>query len=476
MNVGHDSTDSAELTKAFSAAASVPNFYLFFSFDMNYFSTSGSGDSILNDYLVPFANSSAYYLHEGQVFVPNWNDVSLVPQDNWGGGVLSWAAWGDKGRTTDMTTDSDVAYRAAATKAGLSYVAPVGAILFVQVAASNRDEVPDFIEISTCNDCGEAHYLGNLHDRTPILMLSVYYNWWFKAGSAPTITSELVVWYYRLHPAGATASSDSLAQPAYATTLGDTIFAVALIPTGSKASTLVITTPASFVRLEHIPLPVLTDNPRTSTAGGYATAAQDVSEGINLISVNFAAGSTGIAHSSGNEILSGTGADINASPATYDFNFVCYILSADAAPSSTGSTSSGSISSATTGSAATTDSGPSEGQTKTSVIGSASPSSTSSRTPTSSVSGSDSTGATGPSSSTDDDSSRSSSSLTAPGWLGLQAWEWLCILGVALVLLGGLVSAERRRSWPDKAATWRKDDSTSSTEGSNTDDEGTSTD
>ncbi|GAA5918898.1 hypothetical protein JCM5296_000273 [Sporobolomyces johnsonii] len=181
MNVGHDSSDSAQLAKAFSAAATVSDFYLFFSFDMNYFSTSGSSDSILNEYLVPFADSSAYYLYEGQVFVstfsgevagtfldgaasfadsntawstlldnaksalgkdiyfvPNWNDVSLVPQNTWGGGIMSWAAWGAEGRTTAMTTDSDVAYRAAATKAGLSYMAPVAAFFFVHVAASNN--------------------------------------------------------------------------------------------------------------------------------------------------------------------------------------------------------------------------------------------------------------------------------------------------------------------------------------------------
>ncbi|GAA5953555.1 hypothetical protein JCM21900_006202 [Sporobolomyces salmonicolor] len=318
MNVGHDSTDSAELTKAFSAAASVPDFYLFFSFDMNYFSTSGSSDTILNDYLVPFANSSAYYLHEGQVFVstfsaevagtfldgaggfedsntawstlldntksalgkdvtssPTPNDVSLVPQDNWGGGVLSWAAWGDKGRTTDMTTDSDVAYRAAATKAGLSYVAPVAAFSFVHVAASN-----------------------NYVLQSNNFLFSNHYSDLIKLDPGSDFIEILI--FVRL------------AEPAYAETLGDTIFAVALIPTGSKASKLVVTT------------------------GGSAEAAQDVSEGVNLISVNFVAGSTGISlqDSSGNETLSGTGADINASPATYDFvQLRCYILPADATPS-----------------------------------------------------------------------------------------------------------------------------------------------
>ncbi|GAA5920113.1 hypothetical protein JCM5296_004040, partial [Sporobolomyces johnsonii] len=223
--------------------------------------------------------------------------------------------------------------------------------------------------------------------------------------------------------------------------------------------------------------------------GGSATAAQDVSEGVNLISVNFVAGSTGISlqDSSGNEILSGAGADINASPSTYDFNFLCYVLPANATPStylsgtstssnsSTASTSSALISQATTGSAGSTGSGTSKGQTETSADVSGSHS-TFPASPASSGSGSTGTSGSsatpGSSSSTGGDSSTGSSTLPSTGWLGLKTWEWFCIIGLVLVLLAGVFVHLAKMH--GAAAPSEKDDSTS-TDGSSTDDDGTST-
>ncbi|BGO89634.1 hypothetical protein NBRC10512_001513 [Rhodotorula toruloides] len=394
LNVGHDSTDPAQLAKAFSAAKS-SSFKLFFSFDMNYFSKPASSDTILSDYLGKYGGNDAHLLYNGKVFVstfsgevpgtfldgagsftesnakwtdllakaksaigkdiqcaadahdsfvPDWNDVNLVAQNKWGGGVMSWAAWGDKGRTTAMTTASDQAYIAAASKANLAYLAPVAAFFFVHVAAGNNyvlnsndfllpadlialNPGPAYVELLSWNDFGESHYLGPVrasagvpsgatayadtkHDHLPMLWLSAYYNIWFKSGSPPPISTECLVWWYRPHPAKVSATSDPLSAPQYAETLDDKVFAAIFVPQGSKARKVVI------------------------NAGGQAQS-QDVKEGVNLVSVTFQVGKTRISlvDSSNKELLSGSGADIVATPSSFDFNFRSYIFPKDATAS-----------------------------------------------------------------------------------------------------------------------------------------------
>jgi hypothetical protein len=68
MNVGNDDSDADQLAKAFAAAAET-SFYLFYSFDMNYFTASGSSDTLLNTYLTPYLANSAYYLVDGAALV-----------------------------------------------------------------------------------------------------------------------------------------------------------------------------------------------------------------------------------------------------------------------------------------------------------------------------------------------------------------------------------------------------------------------
>lgn len=72
LNVGHDSTDPAQLAKAFSAAKSSA-FKLFFSFDMNYFSKPGSSDAMLSDYLTKYGGHDAHFLYSGKVFVSTFS-------------------------------------------------------------------------------------------------------------------------------------------------------------------------------------------------------------------------------------------------------------------------------------------------------------------------------------------------------------------------------------------------------------------
>lgn len=131
MNVGHDTTDPAQMEKAF-AAAEAGDFKLFFSFDMVYFGKAGGTDWILNDYLGKYGKHHAHYLYNNKVFVstfsgeisgrwlndagsfdaanqawtalfkqsgldifyaPNWNDDSLVSQNVWGGAAFHWFGW-----------------------------------------------------------------------------------------------------------------------------------------------------------------------------------------------------------------------------------------------------------------------------------------------------------------------------------------------------------------------------------------------
>ncbi|GAA5841515.1 hypothetical protein JCM11251_001246 [Rhodosporidiobolus azoricus] len=419
MNVGNDDSDPAQMTKAFSAASS-SSFSLFFSFDMNYFATPGSSDAILNKYLKPFAAHGAHYLWEGKVmvstfsgetsgtsldgtgsfedsnekwktlldhaagelgkevravsaslvsstdvsktqiaYVPDWNNVALVSSQSYGGGIMSWAAWGDRGRADVMTTASDesessctLLSRARADQAlpTLASTSPpptpplcetlrtlepsalgfwLSPTLLIQEDLINLDPGPAAIDLLSWNDFGEAHYLGPVResagipglstkyidttrDHTPMLWLSAYWNLWFTNGSPPRIKSECVIWYHRPHPAAATASSDELGKPEYAETLGDKIFAVVFVPSGSRAAELVIIT------------------------GGQATDGQDVKEGINLVSADFSPGATAVSlqDSSGNVLLAGAGVEVTDSPATHDYNFRAYIVPEDCTASS----------------------------------------------------------------------------------------------------------------------------------------------
>ncbi|KAJ8295496.1 Phosphoserine aminotransferase 2, chloroplastic [Rhodotorula toruloides] len=570
LNVGHDSTDPAQLAKAFSAAKS-SSFKLFFSFDMNYFSKPASSDTILSDYLGKYGGNDAHLLYNGKVFVstfsgevpgtfldgagsftesnakwtdllakaksaigkdaadahdsfvPDWNDVNLVAQNKWGGGVMSWAAWGDKGRTTAMTTASDQAvhlsvpslntqrstdpavtqYIAAASKANLAYLAPVAAFFFVHVAAGNNYVLnsndfllpadlialnpgvrtvaavsrrspltlsiqPAYVELLSWNDFGESHYLGPVrasagvpsgatayadtkHDHLPMLWLSAYYNIWFKSGSPPPISTECLVWWYRPHPAKVSATSDPLSAPQYAETLDDKVFAAIFVPQGSKARKVVI------------------------NAGGQAQS-QDVKEGVNLVSVTFQVGKTRISlvDSSNKELLSGSGADIVATPSSFDFNFRSYIFPKDAtastcfgsgavagtatgAPPSSGiatSAMSSKMSSAPASGSSTSSSAPSDDTTVASIL---QPSQSQSLAPSPLLT----------SAAPSDDSSTSSLPSTS---FGVPAYGWIVAGVIILVLLLLIVFAATRSKPAERARSGQTMDESDGGDGDGTSD------
>ncbi|GAA5927006.1 hypothetical protein JCM10213_005549 [Rhodosporidiobolus nylandii] len=177
--------------------------------------------------------------------------------------------------------------------------------------------------------------------------------------------------------------------------------------------------------------------------GGKASASQDVVEGLNLLSVEFSAGATGVSlqDSTGAELLSGSGSDIQDSPSSYDYNFKSYIVPDTATASAfldISSPSPGDSASLTQSSRAASET--TEPATQTIVGGNgASAASTSPRASTSSDGGPRSTvspDAAASASSRDDGelpaggtTSSSALDITAAG---LPLWGWLAgILGFA---------------------------------------------
>ncbi|ORY45022.1 glycosyl hydrolase family 71-domain-containing protein [Leucosporidium creatinivorum] len=508
MNVGHDTTDSDQMTKAFAAAEAV-GFKLFFSFDMVYFSNADGSRWIYDEYLTPFGPSSAHYTYDSKIFVstfsgevdgryldaassfddsntawstlfdkvksglgldvyyaPDWNDVSKVPSNTWGGAQMFWEAWPAKGSADDLTLDTANSYMSACTSAGLDLLAPVGAFFQVHQNSGNNyvynsnnfllpnhytdlinmSPGPQFIELLSWNDFGEAHYLGPVRssagipsgaegyatdkfDHTPMLTLSAYYNSWFVNGAPPTIKTEGIVWWYRPHPKDLVASSDSVDKPEGADTMDDSIYVAVLIPSGSSAANVII------------------------TVGGTAGDPTAVSEGVNLIQADLKAGDTAVelVDSSGNSLLSGSGDSIASSIETYNFNYHCYVLPADADASTLfdmGSTASGATGTTSKTSMTTiTAARESRSATATAAVNTGTSSGATSSAAATSGSGSGSNGDTtssaaktsstssGSTSTSDSSSDSSSSSPLSAEYMGLKMYWWIAIIAAIPVLL-----------------------------------------
>ncbi|GAA5848711.1 hypothetical protein JCM8547_004603 [Rhodosporidiobolus lusitaniae] len=298
--------------------------------------------------------------------------------------VGNWFGNGGIGSSDQVTADADKTWREQTNDRGIDYWAPVSAHFSVhQVADRNyvysggdfllpthysslinlNGSAPDYIEFITFSDWGESTYMGPVrnnssppsetldtalyvdgHDHQPFLILSAYYNYWYKAGnggSPPTITSEAIFWWHRGHPVNLVATNDPLPKPDGAEALTDTIYCVVLVPAGSSASKLVITT------------------------GGQAGEGQDVVEGVNLIMADFTTGETGVSlqDADGNELLSGAGQTIVGESEIYDFNYYAFSVPAGVAASdfldiaSSSSSSKVAVSSTATGSVSATQSG-----------------------------------------------------------------------------------------------------------------------
>ncbi|KAF1353872.1 glycoside hydrolase [Delphinella strobiligena] len=185
----------------------------------------------------------------------------------------------------NLTTAADVAFKAALNVAGKTgpYMMAISPwqfkdlndgdsanswvsysdTLFAQRlhAVANSLFEPDIIEVLTWNDFGESHYLRDLPSFTdtsakdyvtysdgmnnyvdgmnhaPWRIIAKYYIAWWKTGSAPVITGDQVVYWYRIHPKAAVctggASTGSIRNYEYPV---DAVFAWALVKEAATIS------------------------------------------------------------------------------------------------------------------------------------------------------------------------------------------------------------------------------------------------
>jgi hypothetical protein len=284
-----DSYTDAVLEKAYTAAAAVGNFSLFLSFDY------ASGGPWPMDRVITtvntYKNKPAQFYYQGKplvstfegtsnvndwasikaatgcFFIPSWTSLGptgfAADLDKVDGG-FSWDAWpvGAEGKTTD----NDQAWIKAL--AGKPYMMPVAPWFYTNLPQWDKNWLwrgddlwfdrwqqvielqPDFVEIITWNDYGEAHYIGPIHSQGIPQGASSYvvnnpHDAWrtllpvyidaYKSGNAtqstntssqlPTRdttspTKDTITYWYRLNPSnsgssgGTTGNNPSMGQPA----------------------------------------------------------------------------------------------------------------------------------------------------------------------------------------------------------------------------------------------------------------------
>ncbi|KAK9454022.1 glycosyl hydrolase family 71-domain-containing protein [Dipodascopsis uninucleata] len=220
----NDINNAKSLSNFFKAAAEV-GFKGFFSFDYN--SDGIWSVSEVVDLISQYSGNTAYFHYLGRplvstfeggpeesnwtcikekikeiFFIPEWSDQGpAVATNNVADGALSWDAW-PTGPTT-MNTSNDKAYMTAL--GSKPYIMPVS---------------PWFYSIISWNDYGESHYIGPLHSNEGLVAeyggapfdyaADMPHDGWrsilpylierYKMGVPPTITSDIVVVWYRKTP------------------------------------------------------------------------------------------------------------------------------------------------------------------------------------------------------------------------------------------------------------------------------------
>jgi len=218
-------------------------------------------------------------------FVPNWSGVdgnTVFSNNPVMDGIFSWIAW--PGPTEDPTTlnQFDSLYISKSHAVGKTYMAPASPWFYAHVQNWNKNYLykseflwtarwtqllslnPDFIEIITWNDWGESHYIGPLetdqgnipagagpyvngfpHDALRAVL--PYFIQYYKTGSKPAISKDVVIIWYRPHPAAATAPDPyprpgvanrdtSISSYTPAQVLADEIFVFALLSSAGTIS------------------------------------------------------------------------------------------------------------------------------------------------------------------------------------------------------------------------------------------------
>ncbi|KZT71491.1 glycoside hydrolase family 71 protein [Daedalea quercina L-15889] len=178
-------------------------------------------------------------------------------------GFFNWWSWPDD-VDANLTTATDLAYQAVikSNRTG-PYIMSVSPWQFKNLGTSDTDWVelsdtlwyyrwlqaiqdvnPDIVEIVTWNDYAESHYIGdinpnvNLGDLAPNYVnsnfthaswrnVAQYFISWYKNGSAPTVTNDQVVFWYRGWPKATSCSTGS--PPRNSDFPVDAVFALSLL-------------------------------------------------------------------------------------------------------------------------------------------------------------------------------------------------------------------------------------------------------
>ncbi|KAG2040412.1 glycoside hydrolase family 71 protein [Suillus americanus] len=175
-------------------------------------------------------------------------------------GFFNWWSW-PADVDANLTTATDLAYQAAVSSLSGPYIMSVSPWQFKNLDGAGdwveysdtlwnyrwqqavNDVKPDIVEIVTWNDYGESHYIGDINPnvylgtQAPLYVdgfthaawrdVAQYYISWFKTGSAPTITKDEVVFWYRAWPKAVNCSTGSL--PRNAAYPEDAVFALAML-------------------------------------------------------------------------------------------------------------------------------------------------------------------------------------------------------------------------------------------------------
>ncbi|KAF7318311.1 hypothetical protein HMN09_00339900 [Mycena chlorophos] len=184
-------------------------------------------------------------------------------------GFFNWWSWPDDVGTL-LTTDTDLAYQSAIkdNREG-PYIMGVSPWQFKDIDGTGDNWVelsdtlwmyrwqqaiddvkPDIVEIITWNDYAESHYIGDINPNVdlgtaapnyvngfvhaPWRIVAQYYISWYKTGSAPAVTDDTIVFWYRSHPKDVTCSGGwpvrNSQYPA------DAVFALALLSSPATVS------------------------------------------------------------------------------------------------------------------------------------------------------------------------------------------------------------------------------------------------
>ncbi|KZP15020.1 glycoside hydrolase family 71 protein [Athelia psychrophila] len=182
-------------------------------------------------------------------------------------GFFNWWSW-PADTNSLLTTATDLAYQKAIAPRGGPYIMAVSPWQFKNIDGLGdwvelsdtlwnyrwqqavNDVKPDIVEIITWNDYGESHYISDINynvnigteeeayvygfDHSHWRDVAQYYIKYFKTGSAPAVTSDQIVFWYRGFPKAITCSTGT--RPRNADFPADAVFALAMLTKPANVS------------------------------------------------------------------------------------------------------------------------------------------------------------------------------------------------------------------------------------------------